>query len=814
MAKEWWILVDRIIWIIEEDRNDILDAQRKINAYGGMKAMCILSVEFMNRIIEERIDKDEKSVSNPSLILVDHRIISKNEEVLGILKMHPKLASVPMFFLVDSFDAQKEEEYYLKGAMVVVEKPLNKSALLKIDSASGQYDRSKSYERILQKQISELESAKAIKRLNTQLENRNEFLYRIFGKYFSDELLDIILDKQEGDLIGGEKVELAVLFSDLRGFTSVSESMDPESITQLLNCYFGAMSKIIIRYGGTIIEFLGDGILAVFGAPSKSEKYCANAIAAAIEMQNAMNVVNDYCNDKGYDELQMGVGIHCGEAFVGNVGTEQMMRYNVIGSVVNTCSRIESYSIGGQVLASENIVKKAGEKVYIADETEIQAKGVSKALKVCALSGIGGSYNSYLDRFNRESLYLIDEELNVEVFTMENKIISEFGQTANLKLYSKYKIKLELDGEHRLEPYMDVLLRSKGNKKICGFAGVYAKVSEVHGRELVLNITKATDEYKEFGKSVEGGKVKLKLEWRTEMKNREDMLVTSCTADDLKDAKTFFEKPGEKFILGYMEREEDVCVYFYSKDKSVRALEFVDFLMGKYGTAKGDGTMAWANISKLFLNVFMSELEMNNLADYFEKKADEYYNECDWIFATEYIKDKKKDIEKFPVYKKKTIPWAYVKTTDIVQEGKKFRMKSLENETDMVFEASPDLYIMIGCRGEIYNISEAKFVATYRSTEEKFDIFMQMPDYIPEVQLDETEEYVSLDDKAYLCYPKDERAIYATPIDVRTKVFSEHNKGEYFVGSPGDYMAVREDDISDIYIIQREIFEQTYEKVK
>ncbi len=806
--------MDRIIWIVEEDRNNILDAQRKINAYGGMKAMCILSVDFMNRVIEERIDKDEKSVSNPSLILIDDKIIAKNEEVLSILKMHPKLASVPMFFMVDSLDVQKEEEYYLKGAMVVVEKPLNRSALLKLDSASGQYERSKNYERILQKQISELESAKAIKQLNTQLESRNEFLYRIFGKYFSDELLDIILDKQEGDLIGGEKVELAVLFSDLRGFTSMSETMDPEAITQLLNCYFGAMSKIIIKYGGTIIEFLGDGILAVFGAPARNEKYCANAIAAAIDMQNSMYIVNDYCNEKGYDKLQMGIGIHCGETFVGNVGTEQMMRYNVIGSTVNTCSRIESYSIGGQVLASENIVKKSGEKVYISDEVEVQAKGVSKALKVCAISGIGGNYNIYLNRYTHESVYSIAEELEIEVFSMANKIVNEFGKIAQLKEYSKNKIRLELKGEHKFEPYMDVQIKSAGNANIYGFVDVYAKVREVNGQELVLNITRSNDEYKEFGKSIEEGKIKLKLEWRAEMKNREDVLVMSCTESELKDAKAFFENQNKKFILAFMEKDEDVKVYFYSEDKSIRALEFVDFLVDKYGTVKGDGVIAYANISKLFLNVLMSELEINSYLDFFEKRVDQYYDECNWIFATEYIKGKDKEIEMFPLYRKKSIPWAYVRTSDIVQEGKKFRMKSLENETDMVLVSSPDLYIMIGCRGEIYNISEAKFVSTYRDSKEKFDIFAQMPDYIPEIQLDETEEYVSLDDKAYLCYPKDDRVIYATPINARTKVFSEHNKGEYFVGSPGDYMAIREDDISDIYIIQREIFEQTYEKVK
>ena len=123
------------------------------------------------------------------------------------------------------------------------------------------------------------------------------------------------------------------------------------------------------------------------------------------------------------------------------------------------------------------------------------------------------------------------------------------------------------------------------------------------------------------------------------------------------------------------------------------------------------------------------------------------------------------------------MPWAYVKTTDIALEGTKFKMKSLENESSLELVASPDMYIMIGCRGEIYNISSDKFKTTYRETDEKFDIFSQMPDYIPEVQLYENNEYISLDDKAYLCYPKNDKEIYAVPIENRTKVFSEHNKG-------------------------------------
>lgn len=792
----------------------MLDAQRKINTKGGMKAMCILSVEFMKKIIAERIDADENNSSNPSLILIDKDIVDNNKDVLSILKSHPKLAGVPLFFCASDFDSKIEEDCLLKGAMFVVEKPLQNIAVLRMDNASWQYELSKNYERVLQKQISELETAKAIKRLNTQLESRNEFLYKVFGKYFSDELIDIILGKQDGDFIGGEKVRLAVLFSDLRGFTSISEKMDPDSITDLLNKYFGTMSDVIMKYGGTIIEFLGDGILAIFGAPRKSEKYVSNAIAAAIEMQNLMYKVNAYCEEKGYEELQLGIGVHCGEGFVGNVGTERMMRYNVIGSVVNTCSRIESYSIGGQVLVSEDVASNAGVELVINDKKTIQGKGMSNQLDICSVFGIGGEYKCYLKEKDSNFVYKIAEDIVFEVYRMNHKILLTEVEKTWLKEFSKDKIKLLVDDVDKFQLYEDVELRCSEEKRFSGFTNVYAKIVEKIDNCLVLSLTRVNDQFKSLERIINKGKIKIELEWRADMKNRQDVCVVSCDDFQGQDVKEYLSNVEEKFVLAWKENAEDVNLYFYSNDKAIRAVEFLDYLADNYGSIVGDGKFASTTITKVFLNHMMSELDVKDISVWLGYKIDGYYSDCQWVFAEEYIKTEKEYIMELPLYRKKDMPWAYVKTVDIAPEGTKFKIKSLENESSLELVVSRDMYIMIGCRGEIYNITSDKFVTTYNVSDEKFDIFSQMPDYIPEVQLCETNEYISLDDKAYLCYPKNNKEIYAEPIKCRTKVFSEHNKGEYFVGTSGDYLAIRKDDISDIYIIQREIFAQTYEKVK
>ncbi|MBP3339166.1 MAG: adenylate/guanylate cyclase domain-containing protein [Lachnospiraceae bacterium] len=806
--------MDRIIWIIEDNRENLLDAQRKINSHDGMKAMCILSVPFLQKVIAERIDVDEKSISNPSLVLIDYDIAEKNTEYLSILKTHPKLAGVPVFIMAGFLDSERLEECYLKGAMLVVEKPLNKRAILRMDNASWQYELSKNYERVVQKQISELETSKEIKMLNTQLENRNEFLYSVFGKYFSDELIDIILSKREGEFIGGEKTQIAVLFSDLRGFTSLSESMDAQSITDMLNCYFGIMSDIIIKYGGTIIEFLGDGILAVFGAPNKCEDYAAKAVAAAIDMQNSIWKVNDFCRKKGYEELQMGIGVHCGEGFVGNVGTERMMRYNVIGRVVNICSRIESNSVGGQVIVSEHIVKEVSDKISIVEVREIQGKGMKVPMKICVISGIGGKYNVYLNEKEDSFVYKLAKDIYVNVYGMSGKLLEKEGLKARLMSVAKDKLTIHIVDEASIGLYEDIVI-SHENDDLSGFSDVYGKVVEkTKDENIVINLTKVNNDYKKFWYDIEQGKVELELEWRVDMKNRADVKIIKCNESDMVAYEEYFDKLNEKFVLAYWCDEEDIHIHFYSKDKTIRALEIMDFIANRYSIVKGDGVYAYTNMRKTFWNVCVSDEEATDDEQALERIIDNYYiGKCDWIFASDYCKDNKDDIEKLPLYKKKRVSWAYVKTTDIVPMGESFKMKSLENETDMEFVASDDMYIMIGCRGEIYNISSEKFHMTYEKSEEKFDIFEQMPDYIPEVLGCKENEYISLDDKAYLCYPKSEKKIYVSKIEKRTKIFSEHNKGEYFVGMPGDYMAVREDDISDIYIIQREIFEQTYEKV-
>lgn len=266
------------------------------------------------------------------------------------------------------------------------------------------------------------------------------------------------------------------------------------------------------------------------------------------------------------------------------------------------------------------------------------------------------------------------------------------------------------------------------------------------------------------------------------------------------------------FLLLIWQEQEEERLLFFSRSKRVRALEFLDYLIGEFGLVKGEGNAANGRISSVILKVQTSGEEMKNTTEYFLNKATSYFEDCDCIDAGIFAEQHFSEIETMKRYMKKQIPWAFVKSTDITGEGKFFFMKSLENESGLTVKASEDTYIMIGCRGEVYDIARRKFESTYEATPQALDVFELMLDFLPAVETVPEGEYISLDEIAHLCYPKKGKGIYACELQKRTKVFPVNQAQEYYLGHPGDYMAVRTDDFQDIYIIQREIFLQSYEE--
>src|SRR5512137_2370576 len=154
-----------------------------------------------------------------------------------------------------------------------------------------------------------------------ELERRNEFIRKTFGRYTSDEVVEALLDAPDGLKLGGEKREVTILMSDLRGFTALSERLDATEVVSLLNHYLSAMVEVIQRHGGTIDEIIGDAILVLFGAPLALENDAQRAVLCALGMQKAMAAVNEHSVQKGWPAVEMGIALHTGDVVVGNIGS-------------------------------------------------------------------------------------------------------------------------------------------------------------------------------------------------------------------------------------------------------------------------------------------------------------------------------------------------------------------------------------------------------------------------------------------------------------------------------------------------------------
>ncbi|OZH55597.1 adenylate cyclase, partial [Hydrocoleum sp. CS-953] len=245
---------------------------------------------------------------------------------------------------------------------------------------------------------------------------------KTFGRYLTDEVVATLLESPEGLKLGGERRNITILTSDLRGFTATSERLQPEEVVKILNFYLGYMADVITKHNGTIDEFMGDGILVLFGAPITREDDPTRAVACAIDMQLAMEPVNKQMKEWGLTPLEMGIGINTGEVVVGNIGSLKRTKYGIVGSQVNLTYRIESYTTGGQILISGTTLNEVGSIIEINDEKEVMPKGVKQPITIYDVGGLGGKYNLFL--IKEEEIYLpLKEEIFLYYIVLDGKNI-------------------------------------------------------------------------------------------------------------------------------------------------------------------------------------------------------------------------------------------------------------------------------------------------------------------------------------------------------------------------------------------------------
>lgn len=214
-----------------------------------------------------------------------------------------------------------------------------------------------------------VENARAHERLA-----REEVARANYSRFLPEYVVKQMLESPESFKLGGVSQTITILFADIRGFTRISEHAPPEKIVSLLNRYFSAMTEIIFAHGGTLDKYLGDGLMALFGAPTATPDDASNALNAAVAMQRRLLGINRELREEGFAEIGVGMGLHTGEAIIGYIGSDRRSEYTAIGDTVNTSSRLESNARGGEILVSDATAKAAHSRYKLKPREPIMVK--------------------------------------------------------------------------------------------------------------------------------------------------------------------------------------------------------------------------------------------------------------------------------------------------------------------------------------------------------------------------------------------------------------------------------------------------------
>jgi len=398
---------------------------------------------------------------HPDLILLDVMMPDLDGfETCRRIKNSETWRDIPIIFLTAKTETTDIVKGFEVGAVDYVAKPFNAHELLARVSTHVTVDQ-------LRRSLAEK---------NVELARAHELVRHAFGRYVSEEVAESLLRAPEALDLGGEEREASILMSDLRGFTAMAARLSPHEVIEILNLYLEAMVDVIGRHQGTINEIIGDAILVIFGAPVVCDDHAEKAVACGLAMQLAMTELNQRLVAKGAVELEMGIGVHTGRVIVGNIGSLRRTKYAAVGNNVNLAGRIESFTIGGQLLISEDTRGKIKAPLRIDGQCRVEPKGASRSLLLYEIGAIGEPFALSLPS-RAVPLHPVASPLPVRFTVLEEKFVGRTVHEGQLTALSA----LEAGMESHLRPavlsnlQISVAVTPLGNPS----GEIYAKVVEL-----------------------------------------------------------------------------------------------------------------------------------------------------------------------------------------------------------------------------------------------------------------------------------------------------------------------------------------------
>lgn len=341
--------------LIADDRPDSVELIRDLLAMEGYQVVTAFDGE-------QALDRIRAHL--PDLVLLDLNMPRLNGyEVCVELKADPRTAEIPVLMVTGWAEPEQRVKGLQLGAEDYVIKPFDTGELLARVQA-----------RIRAKEESD------------RLRRTQRAIRATFERYVPPHVVERMLLDPSQVRLGGQKQEVTVLFADLRGYTGLAEALPPEHLVDVLNGHLTVAAKAILAYDGTISQYAGDLIMAIFNAPLSQADHALRAVAAGWKLRQSMLAYHRQLPD----DLRMdfGVGIASGEALVGNIGARELLHYTAVGDTVNLAQRLEESASGGEILLTESTWQLVGDSVRADARGALPVRGRTEPVTVYALSGL------------------------------------------------------------------------------------------------------------------------------------------------------------------------------------------------------------------------------------------------------------------------------------------------------------------------------------------------------------------------------------------------------------------------------------------